>query len=153
MSRDPELRAAAGALAAALAELHKVAMEAAAAAYERERGPIGGRVRLLELLMGDAFFAWLRPLSGLMADLDEGLDDTTPLDDAAGGDLRAATEALLDRPGALHDGLHPLLQDDTNLVLASGAVRRALAALPATAREGDPRARWNTRRRKRGRLN
>lgn len=62
-------------LAQSLLGLHKSLMDASVQEYESVHGPVGGPLKLYQLLTEDAHFAWLRPLSGLMAQIDEAVDD------------------------------------------------------------------------------
>lgn len=59
-----------------LFELHRVLIEAQRADYERERGRVAPG-EFLQSLLNDPEFAWLRPLTGLVAQLDEVLADET----------------------------------------------------------------------------
>lgn len=67
---DPEFAGAARALARALLAVHKELLDRARADYERANGR-QTPAQLWNLLIGDPFFAWLRPLSGAVAQLDE----------------------------------------------------------------------------------
>jgi hypothetical protein len=104
--------------------------------------------------MNDPFFAWLRPLSGLMADIDEGLDDPSPLVHSHAADARAAVEALLEPPAGaprdFADAYAALLQVEADLVLAVGHLRRALGRLPVTPHDqrAGARLRWTQTRRR-----
>ncbi len=55
----------------ALLELHKALLDAQRIRYERENGRVESRGELLELVLQDASFEWLRVLSALIARLDE----------------------------------------------------------------------------------
>ena len=69
-------------LSARLLRLHALLLERERRAYEAVHGGITSR-ELLQLLLGDEGFAWLRSLSRMIARIDEALDaDTalTPLD-------------------------------------------------------------------------
>ena len=55
----------------ALLELHKTLLDAQRVRYERENGRVESRGELLELVLQDASFEWLRVLSALIARLDE----------------------------------------------------------------------------------
>jgi hypothetical protein len=58
-------------LRSALLGLHKALLDAQRIRYEREHGRIESRGELLELVLEDASFEWLRVLSALIARLDE----------------------------------------------------------------------------------
>src|SRR5437763_12059755 len=63
----------------ALLALHKALLEDERLRYEREHGRLEGGGRLLQLLVSDASFAWLRVLSALIVQIDERLDADEPL--------------------------------------------------------------------------
>jgi hypothetical protein len=109
-------------------------MTATRTEYERERGAVAGSGHLLQLLIGDPFFAWMRPLSQLMAALDERLDADDPIDAVTGGDFRKRTEALLNGSGPGGETFSPrylaMLQEHPDLGVEHGSLRQALLALP-----------------------
>ena len=55
----------------ALLRLHKALLDDERVSYERVHGRIPSNGAFLQLVLGDAWFAWLRPLSQLMATIDE----------------------------------------------------------------------------------
>jgi hypothetical protein len=55
----------------ALLQLHKTLLDAQRIRYEREYGRVESRGELLDLVLQDASFEWLRVLSALIARLDE----------------------------------------------------------------------------------
>lgn len=149
------LRTAVDDTAMALRELHRGLIQVARAAFEQERGPIGGPGELLNLLMTDPAFAWLRAMSELMADIDELLDapaEVTPLD---GATVRGAVERLISPPEGAENPFSvrylEALQIDTAVVMTHARVRKALAALPApaaadAAAHAEARRSWPDRR-------
>lgn len=122
------LRAQIEAVSHTLRELHALLITRARAKYERERGPVGGPGAFLHLLMNDAEFAWLRPMSSLIADVDH---FTSKARDELGADvpssIRREVEALFSNVQTSGE-----LQD-ANVAVAYAAVKRALEALPASA--------------------
>jgi len=72
-----------------LLRLHKTLLDAQRVRYEREHGRVESTGELLDLVLKDASFEWLRVLSALIA----GLDELTE----AGGDAGAETRGLIDR--------------------------------------------------------
>lgn len=68
-----------------LLRLHKTLLEFERQAYERAHGRIGNSYQLLQLVMSDPWFAWLRQLSELIVEMDEllaareGSSDSTAL--------------------------------------------------------------------------
>ena len=73
----------------ALLHLHKTLLDAQRARYEREHGRVESTGELLDLVLKDASFEWLRVLSALIA----GLDELTE----AGGDAGAEIGGIIDR--------------------------------------------------------
>jgi len=55
----------------ALLRLHKALLDDERMSYERVHGRIPSNGAFLQLVLGDAWFAWLRPLSQLTVKLDE----------------------------------------------------------------------------------
>jgi catechol 2,3-dioxygenase len=60
-----------GDLRARLLDLHKTLLDDAKMAYEMDRGRIPSAGALLQLVIGDPWFAWLQRLSGLIVRIDE----------------------------------------------------------------------------------
>ncbi|HJU05877.1 MAG TPA: DUF5069 domain-containing protein [Nitrospiraceae bacterium] len=82
-------------LSRALLGLHKVLLDGERLSYERVHGRIASNGEFLQLVLGDSWFAWLRPLSHYVAQLDE-----------LTGRHRTASDAELD---ALLDSVRSLL--------------------------------------------
>ena len=79
----------------ALLRLHKALMESERAGYEKTFGRIESPFQFLQLLTTDPWFAWLRPLSQLIAAMDETLDAKEPLTAAGVTALAGRTKSLL----------------------------------------------------------
>ena len=123
-------RAPLSAVAQALLPLHKSLLDVTRADYEREHGRVPGPGMLFQLVVRDPFFAWLRPMSGLMALIDEILDDEEQFARAREADLRERVEVLI------VEGSHPfavkyleILQVEPEVVLHHAALRKALSQL------------------------
>src|SRR3954471_15371837 len=58
-----------------LLALHKLLLELERVRYERANGRITDMFQLLNLTINDPAFAWLRPLSALIVQIDERMDD------------------------------------------------------------------------------
>lgn len=111
----------------ALLRLHKALLDDERVSYERVHGRIPSNGAFLQLVLGDAWFAWLRPLSQLMAKLDElGEESSDGLDTAT---LVASIRTLL-TPTEEGEGLgkqyHDALQREPDVMLAHAAVRTLL---------------------------
>jgi hypothetical protein len=108
----------------AMDQVHRRLLDAARLDWETLRGPIGGPGAFLELLMSDPFFAWLRPMTRLMADIDEATDGEEPIDQKQIDLFRARVEAILLDERYLH-----YLQISPDLVMDHAALRRALGQM------------------------
>jgi hypothetical protein len=98
------------ALRHALLKLHKLLMDDERAAYERSHGRTSP-AQMLQLLLNDPQFAWLRPISELIVRIDELLEAEEPESD--GTDLIAGARSLLaaDEAGTeLQRKYHSVLQ-------------------------------------------
>jgi hypothetical protein len=118
------------AVSRALQELHKQVLEAEGPYIPGRKGAV-----LLDKLINDPEWAWLRALSMLIADLDEALakdTDVTPDDAAsAAGHVRALVFGLGEpRDEAFLDRYRPLLQRRAALASAHGELKRLVDALP-----------------------
>ena len=94
MTTDSATRAHLKSLATALRHFHSALLDFSKEEYERTRGPIGGPFVLYNLVLNDPHFQWLRPLSGLMATLDEVIDSKEPLSERNVQDVRQALGTL-----------------------------------------------------------
>jgi hypothetical protein len=66
----------------ALLKLHKALLDSEKIIYEKNVGPIHSPNHFFQLLTGDPYFAWLRPISQLIVAIDETLDAKEPLANA-----------------------------------------------------------------------
>jgi hypothetical protein len=139
-------------VARGLRELHRQLVDTERAAYEELHGDVGGPGNLLQLLLHDESFAWMRVMSELMVDIDELLDvhDISEADAAA---VRVEVEWLISpaegEVSPFAERYKESLQRDPSLVLTHSTVRQALRALPeaserTTARTLRPH--WSARR-------
>jgi hypothetical protein len=120
-------------LRSALLRLHGAVVEHERVAYERLFGRVSAGA-LLQLTIGDPWFAWLRPLSELVVRMDETLAAADPPDEGEAEELAAAAAAVVspqDGPGTLGRRYAAALQEGPDVVLAHAEVRRALRPWPA----------------------
>ncbi|MBV8550051.1 MAG: hypothetical protein JOY54_02040 [Acidobacteriaceae bacterium] len=61
-----------------LLDLHKALLDSERTAYEIVHGPIGSPGAFLQLLINDNWFAWLRPITTLLVQIDETLAAKKP---------------------------------------------------------------------------
>lgn len=78
----------------ALLRLHKTLVDSERVGYEKTLGKITSPNQFLQLLIHDPWFAWLHPLSQLIAAMDEALDGKKPL-------TAAQAEALVNQSSRL----------------------------------------------------
>src|SRR5688572_31487117 len=86
-----------------LFSLHRALIASERVGYEEAFGSIGAPANFLRLLLNDPWFAWLRPLSGLMAAVDEAIDGKEPLTQRRTEELLKAARDLL-RPDEEGEG-------------------------------------------------
>jgi len=121
-------------LSSELKTLHKALLQAGQAAFEIEHGPVQGTLQLLHLVVHDPAFAWLRPLSELMADLDALLDLEIPPNREEEGAVRGELEHLLSPAGGeLWSALAKFIQQAPEVAAAYARVRQILLSLPKPA--------------------
>ncbi len=121
-------------LSARLLRLHKLLLDRERRAYEDLHGAVASG-DLLRLLLQDEQFAWLRPLSTMIAQMDDLADTDEPI--AQGDAQRAYGEAyrLLksgDR-GAFQDRYRRALQESPDIVMAHAHVSAVFPARDRTA--------------------
>lgn len=77
-----------------LLRLHKALIDSERGEWERSRGPVTN-AQLLQGLIEDPYFAWLRPFSGLIVQIDEALSgDEAVTDEAARDFVRQARDLV-----------------------------------------------------------
>ena len=115
-----------------LLQLHKVLLDDARAAYEMDRGRVPSNATLLQLVIGDPWFAWLHSLSELIVRIDETVEPDSPSNDADAHALIDQVERLL-TASETGDGFprryFDALQRQPAVVLAHADVRRAIKAM------------------------
>lgn len=124
-----ELRAALREVSRALLPLHRALIDAAKLDYTYEIGPIDGPNQLFGLLQEHEYFAWLKPMTSLIVDIDElARKDFTPEDVAA---IAARIERMFgtDVDAAFAGKYVPILQREIDVAVGHAAVRKAAAKL------------------------
>jgi hypothetical protein len=74
-----DVRERLAALREKLLHLHKVLLDSERASYEAAFGPVTSPYQFLHLVMSDPWFAWLAPVTQLIAAMDIALDAREPL--------------------------------------------------------------------------
>jgi hypothetical protein len=112
-----------------LLRLHKALMESERTSYEQTFGKIASPYQFLKLLTEDPWFAWFRPVSQLIAAMDETLDAKEPLTLPAVGELISRARIML-VPTESGEGFSQhydeALQRDPDVVFAHAAVAKLL---------------------------
>jgi hypothetical protein len=116
-------------LSRALLRLHRTLLDGERVAYERVHGRIASNGEFLQLLLGHAWFAWLRQLSQSMVKLDELAESEEAAAGEAIQELIVSIRTLL-TPSEVGEGFgrqyYDALQRDPEVVLAHATVRELL---------------------------
>ncbi|MGH2784002.1 MAG: hypothetical protein ACRDJ1_01940 [Actinomycetota bacterium] len=123
-------------LSRALRDVHRALVEFSRDRYELENGPIEGKAQLLDLLLRDDAFAWLRPMSRLIVTIDQlaGRRPVPSEDEVAA--IRARVEAFIEpgAPNSFGSRYCGLLPSEPDVTKHHGVLREAIRDLPeATA--------------------
>jgi hypothetical protein len=117
-----------------LQQLHALTLDA-----EKQFHPVMGTWELLDRLVKDPAWAWLRPLSALIADIDHVLAQQEPATEFDLAVAAAHTRELLAGEGEsnvpFNERYVPLLQQSTELASAHGEVKRWLKDAPVESND------------------
>ena len=113
-----------------LTRLHKLLLDRERRAYERQHGVVNPHA-LLQLVLHDARFAWLRSLSMVMAQIDAAVDAE---DAISGEDVQRAFREVYrllksGDSGTFQEKYRDALQDSPDIVMAHAAVSEMLRGL------------------------
>ncbi len=115
----------------ALLHLHKALLESERASYEQTFGKIHSPYQFLQLVTADPWFAWLRPVSQLIAEMDEVLEAKESLA-VAGVDALVVRAKTLLIPTVDGEGFSQhydeALQRDPDVVFAHAAAAKLIRA-------------------------
>ena len=116
------------ALSSRLLSLHGVLLDRERRAYEERHGSVASR-ELLQLLLHDEQFSWLRSLSSMIAKIDEVVDAEKPIPPDGLKSAYRETYRLLKSGtgGDFQDKYHVALQDSPDVIMAHAAVSRVLS--------------------------
>jgi hypothetical protein len=112
-------------LADALRVLHQRLLFVTRVEFEKLHGRVASPGALLDLVLNDPLFAWLRPLSRQIADLDELASEA--VDAEALEAARESVARLIDQSDEFRPTYLVYLQADPDTVIAHAAVRHLLA--------------------------
>ena len=125
-----ELRAALRDSSKILIPLHRHLIDAAKDEYSVVHGPVEKPAHLLQLLTDDPFFAWLKPVTSLIVDIDEmaRIDFESEAAFAIGDRLRD----LFGHQGVASrfaEQYVPILQRDVDVAIGHAALQKAMTPL------------------------
>jgi hypothetical protein len=115
----------------ALLRLHKALMETERIGYEKTFGKISSPFQFLKLLTEDPWFAWFRPISQIIAEIDEKLDAKEPLTKAIVDELFSRVKTMLvptEGGEGFSQHYDEALQRDPDVVFAHAAVAKLIRA-------------------------
>ena len=113
----------------ALLQLHKALIESERTSYEQTFGKIASPYQFLKLLTEDPWFAWLRPVSQLIAEMDEALDSKELLTSTAVDGLLSRTRTMLvptEGGEGFSQHYDEALQRDPDVVFAHASVAKLI---------------------------
>ncbi|HEU5194027.1 MAG TPA: hypothetical protein VFW70_04740 [Methylomirabilota bacterium] len=110
-----------------LLRLHGLLLNRERRAYERRHGALQSRA-LLDLLLHDEDFAWLRSLSGLVAHIDElvSTDDAPPAEIVERVFAEATRLLKSGEQSPFHEKYRDALQESPDIVMAHAEVSKLL---------------------------
>ncbi len=110
------------ALRMALLALHKMLLDHERLRYERANGRVETSGQMLNLVMNDPWFAWLRPMSALVVQADERLDSDEGVSATDVAAFSTQVRQLMQGPD-----FERALQESPDVVMARGRLASALA--------------------------
>ncbi|HET9516012.1 MAG TPA: hypothetical protein VFO95_18910 [Gemmatimonadales bacterium] len=120
-----------------LSRLHQALIAAERNELEQERGPVGA-AELLQRLVDDERFAWLRPMGQVVARLDlflvEAAKTGAPIPEKVARELLHEVRRVVGRTTGLHAGWRyaDWVKRDPEIVLAHSALSNALLGEPGS---------------------
>ena len=114
-----------------LLQLHKVLLEDERRTYERVHGRIPSPGAFLQLLLSDSWFAWLRPVTSLVVEIDEALAGKEPTTEELTQQLLRQARALLtetEEGRGLGKGYFDALQRNPDVAVSHGEVMKIFLA-------------------------
>ena len=109
--------------------LHKALIDSERITYEKTFGTVESANRFLQLLIDDPWFAWLHPISELVVEIDELLDDATKVNARNVNELYRRAQGLLkasEEGEGFPRSYFEALQREPEVVLAHADVMRHL---------------------------
>ena len=113
----------------ALLPLHRALIEAARSDYSFAYGPVEQPTVLLRLVSEHPFFAWLKPITSLIVDIDELVRRDFEIDEAMTSAGRMEKLFGPSADGEFATRYIPILQRDVDVSIGHAEVRKALSSL------------------------
>ena len=130
--RQPDpLRDRLNAVHGGLLRVHKALIDHQRVQYELDRGPVGTPLQFLKVVLDDPAFAWLRPMSELIVQIDEFTSLRQPGEAKVGEALLAQARDLLlpdEAGGPFQRAYHAAVQDSEAVAQAHGEWRQMIQA-------------------------
>jgi hypothetical protein len=123
------LRLALREVSRALLPLHRRLIDATRDDYAFAFAPVASPSHLLQLVNSDPFFAWLKPLTALIVEIDEMVRTDFEPADAAGVADRLEQLFGASAGVAFAERYLPLLQREVDVTVGHAALRKAITAL------------------------
>ena len=114
----------------AVLHLHKALLHSERGVYEQSHGPIKSKGEFFQLVVGDEWFSWLRPLSQFIVQIDEAVSAKEPIT------LDRANELLNEARSLLHPAeegtpreqrYYQAIQRDPDIAFTHAAVSNLLS--------------------------
>lgn len=116
-----------------LLTLHKILLDSERATYEREVEKVSSPGQLFTLVVNNPWFAYLHEISRLVVEIDEAVDDKKRIVSTVETDRFVERAKILLVPAEQGESFqrryYEALQRDPDVVLAHGAMMRALSAI------------------------
>lgn len=109
-----------------LIPLHRHLIDSAKADYELGYGPVEKPANLIQLLTDDPFFAWLKPMTALIVDIDEMA--RTDFEEAAAFAIGDRLTALFADPEFSRQYV-PVLQREVDVAIGHAALQKVMGKL------------------------
>ncbi len=130
---DPATRTTLQTAQQALLHAHKALLEEERRRYEVVHGRVPSAMAFLQLLLNDPWFAWIRPMSGLAAQIDEALFAKAGENALPAGPLLEEARFLLtpkEDGDAFQVQYHRRIQESADVARAHGEAMRIWPAPP-----------------------
>ena len=113
----------------ALIPLHRALIEATRSDYSFAYGPVEQPTQVFRLVSEHPFFAWLRPITSLIVEIDELASRDFDLHEADTVARRLDQFFGPEADGTFAERYVPILQRDVDVAIGHAEVRKAVAAL------------------------